>query len=339
VNGILQKRVVSTAVDPTLPLCLYRSALALPLLCLSARWLEPSAPLLPPRQHWPLIAVYSATAIVGEQTLHLLGLRFGDSYVLGVLAQNSVPVFACLIASLLGTERLTPAKAAGVLVSVAGTLLMFIPVGAGAAPPPPRPPARPSPRGHKNYALGCVCLLLASLAWAASLFAQKPLLVALRAPITLTMWAVALAALLSGLIAAAALVAGGAPAASFAVDAQEARFLAFGATLGCAVKYCLASVINAHCEAVLNTVLDAAGHAVAVVVGAWALQEPLYPRYAASLLVLAGGAVVSHASDWGGGADVAALAPLEALDETSSSVALPLLSPDDCCVDETQMRE
>lgn len=304
-NGVLQKRLVSSEVDRTLVLCFYRSLLAVPLLFLAARWLEPHAPLVPPRPHWPLVLLCCLTAIVAEQTLHLYGMRWGNSYVLGVLSQNSVPVFACLIGAGLGVERLTLLKGAGVAVALAGSIVMFLPFRTPAPPPfpPPSPTGvAPPPPGHAHYALGCICLLLASLAWAVSLFAQKPLLVAFRAPVTVTLWSVALGALISGLIAGVAAMAGSQGDASWAVSAEEGRFLAFAATLGCAVKYSIAAYINSHMEAVLNTVLDAVGHAAAVLVGAWVLQEPLHPRYAAALAVAAGGFMVSRTSEWGASA-------------------------------------
>jgi drug/metabolite transporter (DMT)-like permease len=81
---------------------------------------------LPQRADLPLLALLGLLGVVGNQLLFVLGLRFTTATNAAIL-MVSVPVLTAGVAAALGVERITPARALGVALSVAGALVLLQP--------------------------------------------------------------------------------------------------------------------------------------------------------------------------------------------------------------------
>lgn len=125
-----------------------------------------------PRGHLRELAMLGFLGVFANQILFILGLARTTATNAAIL-MPSIPVFTVLVAAVLGVERLSPGRALGVAVAVAGALVLL-------------DPTRFSLSGGTSF--GDLLILLNCLAYAAYLVLQRPLLQRLP-PLTLIAWA------------------------------------------------------------------------------------------------------------------------------------------------------
>ena len=108
------------------PFATLRVAIAVPCLWALARVIEPG----PPPRHLRAIAAYAFLGFTGvylPQGLIFVGVKMVGPDVVAIM-QPTVPVFVALLSSALGVERLSPLKAAGVVLAVGGAVVMLDPL-------------------------------------------------------------------------------------------------------------------------------------------------------------------------------------------------------------------
>lgn len=154
---------------PPLAVAGLRVLVAAPLL-LALAWRLERVPF--PRGHLKELALLGFLGVFANQVLFILGLARTTATNAAIL-MPSIPVFTVLVAAVLGVERLSPRRAAGVGVAVAGALVLLN-------------PTRFSLAGGTSF--GDLLILLNCLAYAAYLVLQRPLLQRLP-PLTLIAWA------------------------------------------------------------------------------------------------------------------------------------------------------
>ena len=150
---------------PPLALAACRVGLAAPLMAFLA-WRHDR--LLPARRDLPVLALLGALGVLGNQLLFILGLQRTTAINAAIL-MPSMPVFTVLAAAALGVERIGPRRLAGVVLSVAGALVLANPVrllagGAGAA------------GAGGTAALGNALILCNCVCYALFLVIQRPVL-------------------------------------------------------------------------------------------------------------------------------------------------------------------
>jgi drug/metabolite transporter (DMT)-like permease len=142
---------------PPLALASFRVGLAAPLLALVA-WRRDR--LLPRLRDLPALALLGGLGVLGNQVLFVLGLQRTTATNAAIL-MPSMPIFTVLVAALLGVERIGPRRLTGVLLSVAGALVLASPwrlLAGGAAPATSGGGAASSPAlGNALILCGCVC--------------------------------------------------------------------------------------------------------------------------------------------------------------------------------------
>jgi drug/metabolite transporter (DMT)-like permease len=126
---------------------------------------------IPDRRDWPRIIFLGVTGIAINQTLFLLGLRF-SSPLHSALLYAITPILVLIGAVLYLGERLTWKKALGVLLALAGVLLVLLAQGLDLS------------RGPLK---GDLITLVAVFTWSAYTVAGKPLLARYDA-LTATVW-------------------------------------------------------------------------------------------------------------------------------------------------------
>lgn len=152
--------VVAKAVLSSLsPLALagLRIAFATPLLAVLA-WRHDRC--LPERRDWPRLALLGGLGIFANQVFFITGLQHTTATNAAIL-MPSMPVFAAAAAALLGIERIGPRRLGGILLSVAGALVMVNPLRFST---------------DRGSALGNLLILINCLAYALFLVLQRPLL-------------------------------------------------------------------------------------------------------------------------------------------------------------------
>jgi drug/metabolite transporter (DMT)-like permease len=179
-------KVVLAAVDP-FALAGLRVLVATPALAALAWALERHRPA---RQDLAPLALLGLLGVAANQLLFVVGLR-GTTATSASILMPSVPVFTAAVAALLGIERLTPARAAGVLAAVAGALVLL-------------DPGRLDP--SREARLGNALILVNCLAYALFLVLQRPVLRRVP-PLTLTAAAHALGGLVVVPVCAPAMLA------------------------------------------------------------------------------------------------------------------------------------
>lgn len=115
---------------------------------------------IPDRRDLPMLALLGFLGVFGNQILFITGLRLTTATNASIL-MTSLPVFAAATAVLLGIERLAPRRLAGILLSVAGALVLVNPLRFTAAP---------------DMAIGNLLILGNALCYALFLVLQRPLL-------------------------------------------------------------------------------------------------------------------------------------------------------------------
>ncbi len=112
------------------------------------------------RRDWLVIAGLSILAIVLNQSMFLAGLALSNAHVAAILI-TTVPVFALIVAILLGLERATATKIGGIALACAGALLVVGGEGIG---------------GLTNALAGTLLLLGTCIAYALYLVLSKPVM-------------------------------------------------------------------------------------------------------------------------------------------------------------------
>lgn len=134
-----------------------RVAFATPLLVLLA-WRRDRY--VPARRDLPLLALLGGLGVFANQILFILGLRQTTAINAAIL-MPSLPVFAAASAALLGIERIGPRRLLGIVLSVAGALVMVNPLRFSA---------------DRGMAFGNLLILVNCLCYALFLVLQRPLL-------------------------------------------------------------------------------------------------------------------------------------------------------------------
>ena len=237
------------------------------------------------------------------------------SLILATALGNLTPIVSAVLGWALGRESMGYKKLLGIALAVAGSIVMVDP-GArshggsadGAASEPP---------AHANAAFlrGCALLAASPVAWASSLYVQKPLL-RRYSPFSLTAWTFAGGTAAMAILAAA--LYGKQPDA-WRVGRGEAIALVAAALVGCLFKFCAVSWLNRRVDATLLCILETGGHVVTMLLSVPVLGEPLYARYLGAIPVFAGCLLVALASHWG--------APEEVAEATQQAQAQPQLQP------------
>jgi len=108
---------------PALAFAASRVLIAAPLLALMA-WRHDRV--MPTARDWRALAVLGLLGVFANQVLYLVGLRFTTATNAAIL-MPSIPVFTVAAAALLGAERLTGRRIAGVALAAFGALVLLDP--------------------------------------------------------------------------------------------------------------------------------------------------------------------------------------------------------------------
>jgi drug/metabolite transporter (DMT)-like permease len=129
-------------------------------------------PLLPTKEQWGRVLLLGLVAVPVNQGLFLTGLRYSTP-AHGALLYTLTPLFVLLLSMAAGTEKLVPAKVAGLMIALCGaSIVVFERSGSNLD-------------GGSFY--GDVLILGAVIAWAVYTVLGKPL-VAAHGPIAATSW-------------------------------------------------------------------------------------------------------------------------------------------------------
>ena len=134
-----------------------RIAFATPLLAVLA-WRHDRC--LPERRDWPMLAFLGGLGIFANQVFFITGLQHTTATNAAILIP-SMPVFAAAAAALLGIERIGPRRLVGILLSVAGALVMVNPLRFST---------------DQGSAVGNLLILINCLCYSLFLVLQRPLL-------------------------------------------------------------------------------------------------------------------------------------------------------------------
>ncbi len=115
---------------------------------------------LPARRDLPMLALLGGLGVLANQVLFITGLKFTTATNAGIL-MTSIPVFAAGAAALMGIERITVHRLAGIALSVAGALVLVNPFRFSAG---------------RSGALGNGLILCNGLCYALFLVLQRPVL-------------------------------------------------------------------------------------------------------------------------------------------------------------------
>jgi drug/metabolite transporter (DMT)-like permease len=115
---------------------------------------------VPGRRDLPMLALLGFLGVFANQIFFINGLRFTTAINASIL-MPSLPVFATAAAALLGIERLVPRRLAGILLSVAGALVLVNPLRFAA---------------DRDMAIGNLMILINCLCYALFLVLQRPML-------------------------------------------------------------------------------------------------------------------------------------------------------------------
>jgi drug/metabolite transporter (DMT)-like permease len=108
---------------PALAFAASRVLIATPLLVVMA-WRHDRV--LPSARDWRALALLGLLGVFANQLLYLVGLRFTTATNAAIL-MPSIPVFTVAAAAILGTERLTERRIAGISLAAVGALVLLDP--------------------------------------------------------------------------------------------------------------------------------------------------------------------------------------------------------------------
>jgi drug/metabolite transporter (DMT)-like permease len=217
---------------------------------------------------WPIVWGITLLHMVGYAALIATALQFlpaGRSVVLGY----THPLWVVPGALLFLGERLTPARAIGVLIGLAGIVLLFNPTEVDWS--------------NGEVMLGNGMLMLASLCWAASILqirAHKWI----STPFQLVFWEVLLATLLLAILA---WLLEGPPRVNWTL--RMVLLFGYGGVFGVALAYWAMAMVNRSVPAVTTSLGILATPAVGIVASMIALDEPFNATLLIALLMIIGG--------------------------------------------------
>lgn len=223
---------------------------------------------LPRKGDWPIVLGITLLHMVAYAALIATALQYlpaGRSVVLGY----THPLWVVPGALLFLGERLTPVRAAGVLIGVGGIVLLFNPAEVD--------------WNDGKALLGNGMLMLASLCWAASILqirAHKWV----STPFQLVFWEVLLATVLLGVLA---LLLEGTP--RIAWSARLVLLFAYGGVFGVALAYWAMAMVNRSVPAVTTSLGILATPAVGIVTSMIVLHEPFNATLLLALVMIIGG--------------------------------------------------
>jgi drug/metabolite transporter (DMT)-like permease len=116
--------------------------------------------MVPARRDWPWLALLGGLGVTANQLFFITGLRSTTAINASIL-QPSLPVFAVAAAAALGVERIGPRRLLGIVLSVAGALVLVNPMRLSAN--------HQAVVGNGFIVLNCLC-------YALFLVLQRPLL-------------------------------------------------------------------------------------------------------------------------------------------------------------------
>jgi drug/metabolite transporter (DMT)-like permease len=264
-NWPVAKLILQDGVTP-LWMATIRSALAaLVLLAI----LAPSGNLrLPRKGDWPIVFGISTLHMGAYAALVAIGLQYvpaGRSVVLGY----TTPLWVVPGALLFLGERLTPARAAGVVIGLAGIAVLFNPLAFD---------------WHNRQAVfGNGLLMLASLCWAISIL-QVRAHKWVSTPFQLVLWQVLLATAFLGVLAFAL---EGVPDIRW--TPRLAALFGYGSVFGVALAYWAMAMVNRSIPAVTTSLGILATPIVGIFASIAALGEPFSPTLLIALALIIGG--------------------------------------------------
>jgi drug/metabolite transporter (DMT)-like permease len=223
---------------------------------------------LPRRGDWPIVFGISLLHMVAYAALIAFGLQYvsaGRSIVLGY----TTPLWVVPGALLFLGERLTPARALGVLVGLAGIALLFNPLEFDWRDP--------------DALLGNGLLMLASVCWAASIL-QVRAHKWVSSPFQLIFWQVLLATLVLGVLA---LVLEEPPQIRW--TPRLVMLFGYGGVFGVALAYWAMAMVNRSLPAVTTSLGILATPVVGIFASMIALDEPFSATLLVAVFLIIGG--------------------------------------------------
>jgi drug/metabolite transporter (DMT)-like permease len=223
---------------------------------------------LPRKGDWPIVFGISMLHMGAYAALVAIGLQYvsaGRSVVLGY----TTPLWVVPGALLFLGERLTPARAAGVVIGLSGIAVLFNPLA--------------FEWQNRDAVLGNGLLMLASFCWAISILqirAHKWV----STPFQLVFWQVLLATLFLGILAFAL---EGAPDIRW--TPRLAALFAYGGVFGVALAYWAMAMVNRSIPAVTTSLGILATPIVGIFASIAALGEPFSPILLVALALIIGG--------------------------------------------------
>jgi drug/metabolite transporter (DMT)-like permease len=223
---------------------------------------------LPRKGDWPIVFGISMLHMGAYAALVAIGLQYvpaGRSVVLGY----TTPLWVVPGALLFLGERLTPARAAGVLIGLSGIAVLFNPLAFDWQ--------------NRQAVLGNGLLMLASFCWAISIL-QVRAHRWVSTPFQLVFWQVLLATLCLGVLAFAL---EGVPDIRW--TARLAALFAYGGVFGVALAYWAMAMVNRSIPAVTTSLGILATPLVGIFASIAALGEPFSPTLLVALALIIGG--------------------------------------------------
>lgn len=217
---------------------------------------------------WPVVWGITLLHMVAYAALIATALQYlpaGRSVVLGY----THPLWVVPGALIFLGERLTPARAIGVLIGLAGIALLFNPAEVDWS--------------NADVRRGNGMLMLASLCWAASILqirAHKWV----STPFQLVFWEVLLATIL---LAVLALVLEGSPSVEW--TPRLVLLFGYGGVFGVALAYWAMAMVNRSVPAVTTSLGILATPAVGIVTSMVVLDEPFNATLLVALVMIIGG--------------------------------------------------
>ena len=227
--------------------------------------------IVPRKGDWPIVFGIALLHMVGYAALVAVALQYvsaGRSVVLGY----TTPLWVVPGALIFLGERLTPARAAGVAIGMAGIAVLFNPLELDWS--------------DTNGLIGHAMIMLASVCWAGSILqirAHKWV----SSPMQLVFWEVLIASFLLCLLA---LLFEGAPKVPW--SPRLALLFAYGSVFGVVLGYWAMAMVNRSVPAVTTSLGILATPVVGIVSSMIALGEPFSPSLLVALVLIIGGIVL-----------------------------------------------
>jgi drug/metabolite transporter (DMT)-like permease len=223
---------------------------------------------LPRTGDWPIVFGISLLHMGAYAALVAIGLQYvsaGRSIVLGY----TTPLWVVPGALLFLGERLTPARAVGVLIGLAGIAVLFNPLEFDWK--------------NRQALVGNGLLMLASLCWALSIL-QVRAHKWISTPFQLIFWQVLLATLLLGILA---FLLEGMPHILW--NSRLVMLFGYGGVFGVALAYWAMAMVNRSIPAVTTSLGILATPIVGIFASMIALHEPFDATLLVALLLIIGG--------------------------------------------------